>query len=60
MKAVTVKHIEGRCIPDIPVGTEFEVVTVVSDRGYAICEGLSVTSVWNDEYRPIKDKEEDG
>ena len=54
MKAITVKQISGSCIPTIEIGTEFEIDTVVEDRGYATCKGLPVTAVWEHEYKILK------
>jgi hypothetical protein len=50
-KAVTIKVISGSCIETIPIGTEFTIITIVAGRNYATCNGLGVTSVWNDEYK---------
>ena len=50
MKAKTIKEISGNCIPTIPVGTEFTIVVIVKDYGYATCSGLPVSSVWLDEF----------
>ena len=50
VKAKTVKVISGDCIPTVPVGTEFEVESIIADRGYATCKGLPVSSVWKDEF----------
>jgi hypothetical protein len=50
-KAVTIKEISGSCIETIPIGAEFTIITIVAGRNYATCNGLGVTSVWNDEYK---------
>ena len=45
--AVTIKEIRGACIPTIPVGTKCEITYI--HRDYSYCNGLPVTSVWNNE-----------
>ena len=56
MKAVTTVVISGACIPTIPVGTEFEVVTIVDNYGYATCRGLPISTIWLDEFKTLKEK----
>ena len=49
MKAVTTKEITGRCIPSIPIGTEFEVTSLGFHASF--CKGLGINQIWNTEYR---------
>ena len=63
-KAITTKEIRGSKIPTIPIGTEFEIITVVEDSAaaasasrsyaYAICKGLPVTAIWEHEYKILE------
>jgi hypothetical protein len=49
-RLVTDVHLrcEGEIIETNPKGTEFVILT--EGQAYSTCEGLSVTSVWPDEY----------
>lgn len=54
MKAVTLVEISGRCIPAIPAGTTFNIVSVNKEHGYASCKGLPITQIWLYEYEVVK------
>lgn len=56
---ITVKEISGLTIPTIPVGTVFTIDRVGPDfPGYTHCKYLPITTVWNDEFEIIKEKEQ--
>lgn len=56
MKAITIKEITGCRIPTIPIGTEFEIISILEEYNYATCSGLPVSSVWTSEYILITEK----
>lgn len=56
-KAKTLKEISGVCIPTVPKGTDFEVVEIVKDRGYATCKGLPVSSLWLEEFSLVENND---
>lgn len=57
LPAITTKEISGRCIPTIPAGTGFFIITEIPDYSHSTCRGLPVSSVWMWEYEllPLED-----
>lgn len=56
-KAITTVEISGSCIETIPAGTEFTILAKAEGYNYHTCEGLSVSSVWDWEFKFIEDSE---
>lgn len=57
-KARTIIEISGECIETIPVGTEF-IITYYNDFLYSSCTGLSVSLIYNNEFKLIEEKTDD-